>query len=328
MDYAPKVSIGIPVYNVSRYIERCARSLFEQTYNNIQYVFVNDASTDNSIEILNKICLEYPGREIVVENLCNNSGLSNVRNVAISKMTGEFVLWVDSDDWVEDNLVEHVVQKQLETGADMVLFNTMCHYSDSKTSFRCQPVQINSCHSYTLSVIKKTVPHELWGRLIRLEIYLNNGIECISGANIGEDYQVTTRLAYYSNRIVSLQDVLYHYNCSNPGSLTKNGSVEQSWLSVDSVFDFFASKGGDFYEAVTYAVLWSVSCDFVSYGKYGNPRLYCEAKKRLSLIPPRFWRLLSISRRWVLFLNNCPMLLLLSVKFASRIKYIHNRITK
>ena len=92
-------------------IERCARSLFEQTYTNIEYVFIDDNSPDHSIEILKTTLEDYPDRiqqvKIIRESV--NIGLSAVRNKAVSMMSGEFVIWVDSDDFVELDMTEKLI---------------------------------------------------------------------------------------------------------------------------------------------------------------------------------------------------------------------------
>lgn len=112
----PLVSIGVPIYNVESYIERCARSLFEQTYTNIEYVFIDDNSPDHSIEILKTTLEDYPDRiqvKIIRESV--NIGLSAVRNKAVSMMSGEFVIWVDSDDFVELDMTEKLINAQRKT---------------------------------------------------------------------------------------------------------------------------------------------------------------------------------------------------------------------
>ena len=103
-----KVSVLVPVYGVEKYIERCARSLFEQTYSDLEYVFVNDCTPDQSIEILKKVMAEYPQRKNAVKivNHAKNRGLAAARNTAYDNATGDFVTIVDSDDWLEWDALE------------------------------------------------------------------------------------------------------------------------------------------------------------------------------------------------------------------------------
>ena len=111
-----KVSVLVPVYGVERYIERCARSLFEQTYPNLEYVFVNDCTPDGSVVVLKRLMEEYPERKPFVRiiNHERNRGISATRNTALDYASGEFVSFVDSDDWLESNAIELLVKRQME----------------------------------------------------------------------------------------------------------------------------------------------------------------------------------------------------------------------
>ncbi len=98
----PKVSIMVPFYQVERYIERCARSILHQSYHNIEYIFIDDCSTDSSMSCLRKTLDEFPeraGQVRIISNL-SNRGLAYCRNLGIQECTGSFVLWVDADDWI------------------------------------------------------------------------------------------------------------------------------------------------------------------------------------------------------------------------------------
>ena len=98
-----KVSILVPIYGVEKYIERCARLLFEQTYENIEYVFVNDCTKDRSLDILKNVIEQYVLRKphITIVDNERNLGLAGTRNVAMARATGDFVIHVDSDDYIE-----------------------------------------------------------------------------------------------------------------------------------------------------------------------------------------------------------------------------------
>ena len=124
-----RVGILVPIYNVGKYIERCARSLFEQTYSNIEYVFVNDCSTDNSIAILENILREYPNRtpHVKIVHHKSNRGSAASRNSGLDNSKADFLMFVDADDWLEKNATELLLQKQQETDADIVYGNALMH---------------------------------------------------------------------------------------------------------------------------------------------------------------------------------------------------------
>ena len=102
------VSICIPIFGVEHSIERCSRSLFSQTYTNIEYIFVNDCTKDKSMEILSKVIVEYPNRISAIRIISHkkNRGLAAARNTAIENCTGDFVMHVDSDDYLESTHFE------------------------------------------------------------------------------------------------------------------------------------------------------------------------------------------------------------------------------
>lgn len=113
MEYS--VSVIIPVYNVGKFIERCARSLMEQTMDNVEYIFVDDASPDNSIQILQKVLADYPNRRDNVRILTHaeNKGLPAARNTGLAVATGEYIFHCDSDDFVEPDMLEQLYGKAI-----------------------------------------------------------------------------------------------------------------------------------------------------------------------------------------------------------------------
>ena len=123
----PKVSVLVPVYGVEKYIERCARSLFEQTMDDIEFIFVDDCTPDHSIEILKSVIEEYRLRfaekkyEVRIERLPTNSGLAAVRRHGIQLATGDYIINCDSDDWVDVTMYEKMYNKAIEEDADMVV---------------------------------------------------------------------------------------------------------------------------------------------------------------------------------------------------------------
>lgn len=119
---SPKVSIIILVYNASSYIERCARSLFEQSLKEIEYIFVNDCTSDDSMEKLEKLIAKYPERAPYVKtvNLEKNSGQAVARRKGIEQATGDYIIHCDSDDWVESCMYEEMYDYAINNKCDVV----------------------------------------------------------------------------------------------------------------------------------------------------------------------------------------------------------------
>lgn len=131
------VSIVVPICNVSLYIERCARSLFAQTYPNIEYIFIDDASPDDSIEILQQVIEDFPNRKNQIHILHNprNKGLAATRFVGIDAAKGDYILNVDSDDWIEPTMVEEMMQAAIKSNADMVCCEAILHLPNHEREY-------------------------------------------------------------------------------------------------------------------------------------------------------------------------------------------------
>lgn len=257
------VSILVPIYNVEKYIERCARSLFEQTYSDIDYIFVDDFSPDNSIEILEKTLDEYPERKEHVRIIRHekNRGLAAARNTAVENCQTDFLIHVDSDDYIEKDAVEKFVIKQKEDDYDIVTGNALIIYQDSKKLLReDEPIDKEEL---TLLYIKPIINHVIWGRLIRTSLYKENHIQALEGCNIGEDHQVIPRLFYYAKKVSSIENAIYNYDCTNPNSyMSQSSSVEkfgnkvkQDLLSFDCLREFFETCPEDVYKQQVYQEL-------------------------------------------------------------------------
>lgn len=244
-----KVSVLVPVFGVEHYIERCARSLFEQTYSNLEYVFVNDCTADKSIDILKTVMADYPERKERVRILDhkNNRGIADARNTGLANAEGDFVCFVDSDDWLELDAVELLVKKQHETKSDLVSGNRMVHYP-YKVSL-LQERQYQDGEAMTLQMMQHTWDHFITGRLIKRDLFVDNGLRWNKGLDIAEDRYMMTLLAYYVQRFDTIDSVVYHYERRNVNATTMSkdaqrifGNNDQELGNVLSLKRFFQDK--------------------------------------------------------------------------------------
>ena len=252
----PLVSVLVPVWNVEKYIERCARSIFEQTYENLEIIFVDDYTPDNSIQIIERILLEYPQRvkQTQIIHHEHNRGLSAARNTAVDACNGEFIFHVDSDDWIELNAVELLLKKQQETDADIVTGCAYQHFIDKVKIINVDGVNLNRMETL-FALIERKISVSIWKRLIRTSLYKDNNIRCIEGVNLEEDFQVVVPLFYYSCSVTGITDFIYHYNRLNVNSYVSNFQHDLSLLyqlfrSRMSVVDFFNDKESTFRQAI------------------------------------------------------------------------------
>lgn len=245
----PKVSILVPIYNVSQYIERCAVSLFEQTYENIEYLFVNDCTPDDSIQALEKVMKRYPQREksTRIINHTVNLGLAAARNTSVENCSGEFIIHVDSDDYVELNMVETLVNLQLSSKADIVTGMMLCHNVNG--DILLPHPHYKTKDEMVLDMMQQTINHSLCKRLIRKSLYDDYGVRAKEGVNCGEDCWAMTQLAYYASSFSFVDEIVYHYDCTRDNSYmaNKKGVINKKRLKDDIdtaqlIVDFFRDK--------------------------------------------------------------------------------------
>ena len=161
-----KISILVPVYGVEKYIPQCAKTLFEQTYHDIEYIFVDDCSPDDSIVVLQQILANYPERknQVHIVRHDHNRGLGAARKTAFEAATGDFVINVDSDDYLSLNAVELLVAKQQETGADIVSSSYTSVFQDGTAILHAEP-HYSKDDCLKLMLIQNTLLPHIWARL-------------------------------------------------------------------------------------------------------------------------------------------------------------------
>lgn len=246
----PKVSILVPVYKVELFIEKCARSLFEQTYRNIEYIFVDDCSPDNSICILEHILLEYPEREKQVKIIHNvrNLGIACVRNILIENATGEYIYFVDSDDWIEKNAVEILFAEAMNTNADIVGGNYL--YSYANKEYPMVNVYSDSKMECLKNIMSMDIKPVLWLFLVKRSLFIENKLRFESKIDIGEDYIMCIKLFFYAEKVAYISHSFYHYFLVNGNSYRNNMLKYRSETrkAIEIVQRFCVEKG--IYEVV------------------------------------------------------------------------------
>lgn len=238
-----RVSVLIPVYGVEKYIGQCAESLFGQTYKDVEYVFVDDCTPDDSVGVLRRAADRFPARQgnmhIVVHD--HNRGSGAARLTAMAHATGDFVMFVDGDDFVPADAIERLVERQLATGADMV-DGAADVFAGGKFSNTQPPYK--GGHYAELLIIQNVVPHRLWARLIRRSVFTEHGISFTEGVNQAEDYGIMPRVAFYASRAWT-DSVVYHYRMDREGTFTDGISHKHvaSYLAANRIIlDFFRDK--------------------------------------------------------------------------------------
>lgn len=239
----PKVSIIVPIYGVERYIERCAVSLFEQTYKDIEYIFINDATPDQSIGVLQTILARYPDRMKHVKIITHpqNRGVSAARNSGLDAATGEYIWQIDADDYITKNAVQTLAYIAEHHKADIVIFDVNIVESHS---IRVDSVRYNNKEDYIRRILQHTEKCAHWNKFYKLDLFTETGVRADERIRLADDYAVTPRLLYCAKQIVMLHEPLYFYETTNQSSYVHNlnhTAIESQYIADKILVDYFTS---------------------------------------------------------------------------------------
>lgn len=219
------VSVTVPLYNSSKYLRQCLDSLKSQTLNEIEFILVNDGSTDDS----GKICDEYASQDsrfIVIHQ--ENKGSALARQTGLNKSKGEYIIVCDSDDWVEPDMYEKLYNKAKQTNADIVTCDYFVEYINSRESITTHKYQSKNSEDLMKEAINAK-SHMSWNKLIRKNLFISTNTTYTAGINLGEDFLIFFKLLNGNPKIEYLPLNLYHYR-----KLLTGGSYTTS-LSMNSI---------------------------------------------------------------------------------------------
>ena len=233
-----KITVIVPVYNVENYLNKCLDSLINQTYKNLEIIVINDGSTDNS----GIICQEYAQKDnriIYIEK--ENGGLSDARNVGLDKMTGSYVTFIDSDDWVEPDYVEVLYNKLIEYQADIAIGNYYSYNEDEAMYY----FRINGESYYeklydNISIFENLYDSKqmksfslisAWGKLYKAKLF--DDIRFDKG-KLGEDGYINQKLYLLVQKVIYINQGLYAYR-QRSGSITKTWTEKWMHALVDAM---------------------------------------------------------------------------------------------
>lgn len=218
------VSLIVPIYNVEKFLNKCVDSLIAQTYKNIEIILVDDGSPDNC----GKICDEYvlkDGRIRVIHK--TNGGLSDARNAGIKMANGKYVLFIDSDDFVEEDFVESMVS-ELKDDIDLVMCGKFINYSDGNVKIICPKDKLVKNIEDTIIYINSfnEINMSMWGKLFRMDIAKRN---LFPVGKTSEDCFVISKYIGESKKCCILNKPLYHYY-QNANSISRGKKVSMDFI--------------------------------------------------------------------------------------------------
>ena len=278
-----KVSIIVPVYNVELYLEKCLYSLVNQTLKDIEIIVVNDGSTDNSQKIIEKFQAEYTNVKGFVKK---NGGLSDARNYALPYAKGEYIGYVDSDDYVELDMFEKLYKKAIEDNSDIVecnLFHDYLNYQDKEIGKKLYDKK-------EMLMVGRSV---VWNKIYKREWLLNSGVQFSKGL-IYEDVEFYSKLILHLRKISYIDDVLIHY-VQRGSSVNYEASLKTMNILkiLNNIITYYKEKGAydEYKEALEFLTARIILCSSFS---------------RMSKIKNKEDRKKAFTSSWDFLINNFP----------------------
>lgn len=250
----PKVSILIPVYKAEKYISQCLESVLRQTYNNLEIIIVDDASPDNSIAIAESLIQKNENKfDIKILHNEKNKGIAETRNTLLDHATGDYILFVDSDDYIEIDAIDSLANIVNKADCDIV----RCGYFEVKGN-KVRTVSQKPWNNKT-ELLKQHISawdsiEAMWQLFIRRSMIEEHRIRFAKGVNASEDHLMMIKLYFYANNIVESTKPIYYYRIDNVQSVThvnpkafhdsmyKGMDIAISFLKDNSVYDTYRDE--------------------------------------------------------------------------------------
>ncbi len=239
-----RVTILMPIYKVEQYLEKTLDSIFTQTYLNLDYVFVNDCSPDNSLQVLVNSIKKYGIKDgqYTIVNHNKNEGIAVSRTDCISHASGDYVYFVDSDDWIEKDAVEQMVLATKNGSVDIVGCDFMKDFNSNETIYYHENYS-ESCRVNLFRCLNYDIATVLWKLLIRRSLFDNFSIT--PHVDIVEDYIISVKLFYFAKSFTAIPKAFYHYVQYNQArvSFQTLWSVNMHIKGVKEVEEFCREQG-------------------------------------------------------------------------------------
>ncbi|OCR96985.1 glycosyl transferase [Campylobacter fetus subsp. testudinum] len=221
----PKISVIIPCFNAEGFLKECLESLLNQSFKDIEVIAINDGSSDDTLDILNKFA-SIDSRITIIDQ--QNSGASAARNAGIKASNGEFIMFLDSDDFLSSNEILHKLYNiALNLDADLV-FGDFNYYKNGEIRYQknyiCDEGIVDKeqflFDYFTLNPSKSTFP-TVCAKIIKTEILKNNNLEFLKDVFIAEDANLNAKIIWLANKIAKLNDPIYNYRIGDNNSSKK-----------------------------------------------------------------------------------------------------------
>lgn len=229
-----KVSLCVAAYNVEKYIERCIQSILNQSYENIEIILVDDGSKDSSGSILDKFGVIDSRIKVIHQE---NQGLSVCRNTGLSHATGDYVVFVDGDDYLADDFVEYMLQIEAQTNADIVI-SKHCYTTSNFQQITEDHISVWSSEKAVSEFFYPRLPLGAWNKMYKRDFLVRNNLWFVPELTTGEGLQFITHAGSCANCIGVGERKVYYYRMNNPTSATTFANVERQGIGSIYTMDY------------------------------------------------------------------------------------------
>ena len=237
-----KISIVISAYNAEAYIEKCLNSILNQANQEVELIVVDDGSIDQTAEIVKA----YQKQEDVEIRLIQqvNQGVQAARQVGMEACSGDYLLWMDSDDWLESQALSRLIQVVHKYPSDMICFNYQCVTCDGDVSSSLLHLEAVSDQTLIQCLLTGKLNGALWNKLIKKDFLIRNNITLPKNLYYGEDLASLVLISTFKPTVFVLNDVLYNYYLRpNSVSNSKQSAIYRLPESLNYVELLLSSSG-------------------------------------------------------------------------------------
>ncbi len=254
-----KISIIIPIYNVEKYLRRCLGSIVNQTLKDIECLLINDGSPDQSQQIIDEYVSKYP--HLFKSYIKENGGLSDARNFGLNYATGEYIAFVDSDDWIEPTMYEKMYETAINQSADLVVCDFLMEWELMGVSNYIQGLRCDSSDPSKNFLIS---PPSAWNKLYKAELFLKTNIRYPKGIWY-EDLATTAKIIPFCKKISYVNEAFVHY-IQREGSImsTINEKMLDIYKAIESIEEYY--RKNEIYEKYKKEIEYMYIENLVLYG--------------------------------------------------------------
>lgn len=235
-----RISLIVPIYGVEKYIAKFAESALDQTYQDLQFIFVNDGTKDRSMEILRDLIANryahLQSRIVIIDK--ENGGLPSARKAGLDVAEGEYVLFADSDDWMETDAVEKVMAKADETHADIIYFDLIKEYGNRTSYKREREYTGETKDDFIVNMFNYKSFGYTVTKCFKRKLYTEKVIY-FPKLGMHEDIYLMSQIIFYAKSLAHIPEALYHYRKDNPDSFCAQDRLKRHVSSTTNLLDLY-----------------------------------------------------------------------------------------